>query len=1136
MPNLELDFPMPDGSKPLPGFRLRRLEMFNWGTFHGKVAMLVPEGRWTLLVGENGSGKSTAVDALRTLLVPPRLLNYNDASGEQKRRDRTRRSYVRGTWASASQEDSASAIPQHLRNPGEFSILLGSFANEHTGEIVVLAQVLWELNDKIDERYAIARADKTIRDHLANLGQSRELGKTLRQQGFEPFDSFSAYSERFRSLLGIPGEAALEVFNQAIGVKEVIDINQFIRRHMLEGSDVLDFIHNRLRPHYNELDACWRAIEKAEKQVEALKPIAGCHQRIEEAKVRRAESENMLEMAPVYYAHRHMELRVGEAETLTENLRELNEQKGVLDDARRRDEAERDAKLQEIAADQTQQSIQRLETQIEGASERLNARQRRWNDFSGFLKTLSRAQPVESDDQFSRVRNDVDQQRGLIQGNRDDADNKRVKLLVEMQQAETERERLGRELDTLRKRRVLIPSEFVAIRDAVCTVTGVAPDALPFAGELMEVKGEFREWTGAMERLLHQFGVSMLVPEQHYVAVAKFINERHLAIDGRGIRFTFHRVPAQAPAFRPDILESRDRVPGRLNFLDDHSLINWVKAEVTRRFNHFCCADVQRLKEVDFGLTKEGLIRDGPTRHTKDDRRAVNDATNYVLGWSLEGKVKALTAAFNDSEKKAKAADGKATETKKQVDRFDEQLRAIDGVLAVESFSDIDFRSVQIELARFRQEKKQLEESSEALQVLRKQLEAVLKRLVKNKDDGDALTKRVGGIERDVEANSLAQKTLAAKLREHKSFQPEPLAEAYRQLQDAEQLTLANVRDVEEQVSVRLRRQMGHQDGVVTKARDEMLPKMADSEHTANLRAEAEFAADFAALREQIDKDELPQHKQRFEKFLGENLVGDTAMFRSNLLEHEKEIRHRVDSVNAALKRIPFSDTTYVQIMALATRSDDVRQFHAELRDCLSGGLNPGPEDRVRIFTRIRELMTKFEKDDVWTRRVTDARNWLEFGVRELTDTDGREVNFYSASSGKSGGQKAKLAFTILASAITAQYGFIGAETEADTFRLVVIDEAFAKTDEPNSQRALELFKNLGLQLVVVNPFDAKGRIVEDYVDSFHLAVNPDGNSSKLRRASRAEYEAARDDADLNGATAQAPLSVQTNSGDAQPG
>ncbi len=1133
MPNRELDFPLTDGGKPLPGFRLRRLEMLNWGTFHEKVAVLAPEGRWTLLVGENGSGKSTAVDALRTLLVPPRLLNYNDASGEQKRRDRTRRSYVRGTFATTSQEESSTAIPQNLRGPGEYSILLAVFANEHSGEVVTLGELLWELNEKVDELYVVARQDRNIRDHLAKLGQSRELKKTLRQRGFEPFDGFPGYSERFRSLLGVPNETALEVFNQAIGVKEVLDINHFIRRHMLEGSDAVEFIHNRLRPHYNELDACWRAIEKAQKQLDALSPIAECHRRIDEATVRRKQLDDLLAVSPLYYAHRHLELRREEAAALAARLADLNRLKAGLEEARRRDEAERDAKRREIDADETQQSIERLGLQMETANERLGNRQQRWTEFARNLKTLNRAQSVESDEQFVRVRNETQQQRGLLEGNRTAADEKRLKQLIEKQQAETERERLGRELQSLRDKRVLIPSDFVASREAVSAATGVPADDLPFAGELMGVRPEYRDWTGAIERLLHQFGVSLLVPERHYLPVAKFMNERHL-----GIRFTFHKVPAQLPVFRADLLTDRERVAGRLNFRQDAPLVAWVKAEVTRRFNHACCADVARLKEVDYGLTREGLIRDGPTRHTKDDRRAVNDATNYVLGWSVEAKIKALTTAFQQAEKRVAAAAHRATDAEKQVRSLDAQLAAVKGVLDVIAFAEIDVRSVQMELARLTREKQELEASSEKLKVLKAQLQAVLDRLKKIQGKIDDLNKTSGSVERDQENNASATKELTKKVKGESSFVPATFDAPFKEVQEETKLTLSNVEAVEAQVADRLRRGIARQEGFANSATTEMLPKMADflrdyPEHTAELKAEAAFAADYAALRARIEREELPLHKERFEKFLGENLVGDTAMFHSKLLEHEKELRNRVDMVNGALRKIPFTDTTYVQIVAQPTRADDVRQFRAELRECLAGGLNPTADDRRRIFMRIRDLMVKFEKDELWTRRVTDARNWLEFGVRESADNGGREVNFYSASSGKSGGQKTKLAFTILASAITAQYGLLTAETEADTFRLVVIDEAFARTDEANSERALKLFQELGLQLVVVNPFDAKGRIVEDYVHSFHLAVNPDGNNSKLRRASREEYEAALEGSPGNGLAEDAMTAAPRSGNDA---
>ena len=64
---LGLDFIADDA---LSGFRLSRLEVFNWGTFDSRVWTLQLDGRNALLTGDIGSGKSTLVDAITTLLVP----------------------------------------------------------------------------------------------------------------------------------------------------------------------------------------------------------------------------------------------------------------------------------------------------------------------------------------------------------------------------------------------------------------------------------------------------------------------------------------------------------------------------------------------------------------------------------------------------------------------------------------------------------------------------------------------------------------------------------------------------------------------------------------------------------------------------------------------------------------------------------------------------------------------------------------------------------------------------------------------------------------------------------------------------------------------------------------------------------
>src|SRR5690606_20702807 len=93
-----------------PGYRLHRLEGFNWGTFdstQGEIYRFEPEGRTSLLVGHNGSGKSTLVDALLTLIVDGKTRNYNVAAGAKKT-ERTVKSYLKGAFKRTQDETQSS--------------------------------------------------------------------------------------------------------------------------------------------------------------------------------------------------------------------------------------------------------------------------------------------------------------------------------------------------------------------------------------------------------------------------------------------------------------------------------------------------------------------------------------------------------------------------------------------------------------------------------------------------------------------------------------------------------------------------------------------------------------------------------------------------------------------------------------------------------------------------------------------------------------------------------------------------------------------------------------------------------------------------------------------------------------------
>ena len=126
----------------MTGFRLARLELYNWGTFDDRVWSLGLGGQNTLLTGDIGSGKSTIVDAVTTLLLPAQRISYNKAAGADTR-ERSLRSYVLGYYKTERNEVTGATKPVALRDGSDYSVILGVFTNPGYDATVSLAQVFW---------------------------------------------------------------------------------------------------------------------------------------------------------------------------------------------------------------------------------------------------------------------------------------------------------------------------------------------------------------------------------------------------------------------------------------------------------------------------------------------------------------------------------------------------------------------------------------------------------------------------------------------------------------------------------------------------------------------------------------------------------------------------------------------------------------------------------------------------------------------------------------------------------------------------------------------------------------------------------------------------------------------------------
>lgn len=176
----------------LSGFRLQRLEVFNWGTFDQRVWTLNLDGKNGLLTGDIGSGKSTLVDAITTLLIPTHRIAYNKAAGAEHK-ERSLRSYVQGFYKSERNELAGKAKPVPLRDQNSYSVILGVFKNQGYNQTITLAQVFWlkDVQGQPERFFVGAEQELGIAGDFSRFGtEIKALRKRLRNQGIEVMDRY----------------------------------------------------------------------------------------------------------------------------------------------------------------------------------------------------------------------------------------------------------------------------------------------------------------------------------------------------------------------------------------------------------------------------------------------------------------------------------------------------------------------------------------------------------------------------------------------------------------------------------------------------------------------------------------------------------------------------------------------------------------------------------------------------------------------------------------------------------------------------------------------------------------------------------------------------------------------------------
>ena len=1099
------------------GFRLHSVEICNWGTFHNKTWKIEPNGNNSLLTGAIGSGKSTLVDALTCLIVPQQKISFNKAAGAEKN-ERNLLTYIKGAYKSVKSDDTdtrekAVSLRYNGTNDTTFSIIIANFINDGYQESVALAQVFWIENGKAQKLLIIReKMPLSIKNDFSVIEDAKELRKRMKTlSNTEVFDdNFTKYSQRFCQLFGMQPKA-IDLFYQTVSMKAVSSLTLFVREQMLEQTNIKEKIED-LKKRFEDLNKALNTVKNARKQKDTLAPLVELCENFKIFEERILAIENIVQAVPSYFASKKIILLQTDIEDCERKLLQLNGQINKIEETLGN---KRDAQneLKQDIRNNGGARLEQIATLIKQGNEKRKEKETKYENYAALAKSCELDNAHTGKTFFSNLKNaeekitiatkkqeEISSERGVIGAKKT--------TLEDIIAAET------KELTSLKQRKNQIPLAFLSVREQMASVLEINEDEIPFVGELLKIKENESDWEGVLERLLRGFGISMLVPEKYYKQISNYINTKRLIdANNKGMRFEYFRIPDNQTNKFSNNNTDADFVFNKIDIKGDTPFYNWLETELQKKFNlrGVEMDEFQRQSDV---ITKEGQIKMGSQRHTKDDRFDLWDKKTFILGWTNKEKVKAIEKYLKEKTNELSKIQTKLTQLTDENTKNNDLQAKLNQIIAYKHWFELNWKDEVETVNLLEKEQDELKNSNDKLKTFQIQLEQVTAEIAENEAIKITKTKDAGNLEKNIENSNIAiteaHQTLKT-VAEKQNFFPLIENEIEKNI-----LTIKNIDKIEKELN---NKQNDEKDGIRRKQstlRDKIIKQMKEYKNvfpseSLELSDDIEARQEYLDILNKIIKEGLPKHEATLKTMLNENTMQDITAFRNKLEMQEKEILHKIKSINENMREIEYNKDTYIELIADKNRDQDIKIFKEDLNACLEYIFSTSDAYTEDRFNAVQKILNRFRsnenKDIEWTNKVTDVRNWFDFNASEKYFADNVEKEFYPGSSGKSGGQKEKLAYTILASALAYQFGLKIGETQSKSFRFVVIDEAFGKGDNSSTEYGLELFSKLNLQLLIVTPLQ-KINIIENYVNAVHyVSNNTEGSSSELKNLTIEEYK-----------------------------
>jgi len=1091
-----LDLIDADGTDPRhPGqWRLSRLEVLNWGTFDGHhVIPIAREGH--LITGASGSGKSSLLDAIAVVLTPDRWLRLNAAAQEGASRagDRSKVSYVRGAWSKEADAAFDRAVSTYLRKAATWSGILLRFDDER-GDPVVLVRLFHlkgTTTDPADLKDAcvVLRHDVALPDLAPFAARGidvRRLKNDLAPVVATGSGSHGPFYTRMRSLLGIASDNALNLLHKTQAAKNLGTLDTLFRTFMLDYPATFTRVENAV-VQFRELNEAHGHVVDLRRQAEALGGIDEAALRFDAAEAD-AIAGRRLSSAAIPFAGR-WKLRLAEDE-----LREARAEQA------RAERAAEAARLASAEADTLHAAAQQRLDQRGGVE--LSHLRRLIDDARAGVRGVTGAREA-LDARLAQVgvpmpatAEELDQLLALAKQEASGPAPKATDFALNdaLSQAQAAVRELDREIEALRGQRTNLPPDLLAARARIAAALDLPAQALPFGGELLDVRTEFADWSGAIERVLAPLSTALLVRDDLLARVRRVVDGMHL-----DVRLVLDAVPlAPEP---PGAVRDERSVIHRVRVADG-PLAAYLHRRLGDEFDYACVAHPDDLDDVDRGVTITGLLKRSRRRYEKNDRFRVDDRRRWVLGADNAHKLELLLQELSAAKSVEQAAR----------ERLDQAQHARDGLVSRRAvFADLarlTWAAIDIDAAERRLRAHEAE--LDVLTAPDSEMAEAVKAETAARETAVRLRAEMTAAEVAAQGSALEQRriqTIIDEVRGDADADPDPaddlaLETLFREVRRG--ITLTNIDNVSTQVMKRLGEQVQDADVRARHAESEFV-RMATTfvdawkAAAAELTPRIEDRAGFRSLREGILARGLPEYEARFLALLRERSRDVIIHLQDELRSAPRRVAERILPVNESLGRSPYDRGRYLDILVKTRRSGEVEEFLADLKRIVDGDwADEDLAEAERCFGILSALMRRLDSSDsadqAWRKRVLDTREHVSFLAQEK-DASGRVVAVHDSSAGLSGGQRQKLVIFCLAAALRFQLA--DRDDLVPSYGTVVLDEAFDKADAQYTRMAMDIFREFGFHMILATPQKLL-QTLEPYIGAVTSVSNPTRDQSLL--------------------------------------